>query len=69
MKDILDKVGVGGDRLEMFNMSSAMGKKWAEICTEVTARIKELGPSPARGKAVKMVEEVAEPGIAGVVDR
>jgi coenzyme F420-reducing hydrogenase delta subunit len=34
----------------MFNMSSAMGKRWAEICTEVTARIKELGPNPVRAR-------------------
>ncbi len=53
-KDILDKAGVGGNRLEMFNMSSAEGRKWAEICTEVTARIKELGPSPVKGKSVVM---------------
>ena len=29
-------------------MSSAMGKRWAEICTEVTERIKALGPNPVR---------------------
>jgi hypothetical protein len=29
-------------------MSSAMGKRWAEVCTEMTERIRELGPSPAR---------------------
>lgn len=34
----------------MVNMSSAMGKKWAEVCTEMTARIKGLGPSPVRAK-------------------
>jgi F420-non-reducing hydrogenase iron-sulfur subunit len=44
----LDQVGVGGNRLEMYNMSSAMGKRWAEVCTEMTERIRELGPSPAR---------------------
>ncbi len=50
MKAILDQVGVGGNRVEMYNMSSAMGKRWAEICTEMTERIKSLGPSPVRGK-------------------
>lgn len=34
----------------MFNMSSAEGKRWAEVCTEMTARIKELGPNPVRVK-------------------
>ncbi len=40
-------------------MSSAMGKKWAEVCTEMTARIKDLGPSPVRAK--KAVEASGEP--------
>ncbi len=39
-------------------MSSAMGKRWAEICTEVTAHIKELGPNPVRGR--EAVTELAE---------
>ena len=50
-KSILDQVGIGGNRLEMYNMSSAMGKRWAEVCTEMTERIKEMGPSPARRAA------------------
>jgi F420-non-reducing hydrogenase iron-sulfur subunit len=30
----------------MYNLSAAMGPRWAEICTEFTDRIKKLGPSP-----------------------
>jgi hypothetical protein len=30
----------------MYNLSAAMGSRWAEICTEFTERIKKLGPSP-----------------------
>jgi F420-non-reducing hydrogenase iron-sulfur subunit len=30
----------------MYNLSAAMGTRWAEICTEFTERIKKLGPSP-----------------------
>ena len=41
-------MGVGGDRVEMYNMSSAMGKRWAEVCTEMTERIRALGPNPVR---------------------
>jgi len=32
----------------MFNLSAAMGTRWAEICTEFTKKIQELGPSPIR---------------------
>jgi coenzyme F420-reducing hydrogenase delta subunit len=30
----------------MYNLSAAMGPRWAEICNEFTDRIKKLGPSP-----------------------
>jgi coenzyme F420-reducing hydrogenase delta subunit len=45
-KKLLAKVGIDPARLEMYNLSAAMGPRWAEICTEFTERIRELGPSP-----------------------
>jgi coenzyme F420-reducing hydrogenase delta subunit len=48
IKGILDQVGIGGDRLEMYNMSSAEGPRFAQVVQEMTERIKALGPSPAR---------------------
>jgi len=30
----------------MFNLSAAMGPRWAEICTEFTEKMRKLGPSP-----------------------
>jgi len=42
----LEEVGIDPTRIEMYNLSAAMGSRWAEICTEFTARIKTLGPSP-----------------------
>ncbi len=47
-KKLLDEVGLGGDRLEMYNMSSAQGQRFAEVAREMTERIKKLGPSPVR---------------------
>jgi coenzyme F420-reducing hydrogenase delta subunit len=47
-KRILEEVGIGGDRLEMFNMSAAMGPRFAEVAREMTQRIRKLGPSPAK---------------------
>ena len=47
-KDLLDSIGVGGERLEMVFLSSAEGKRWAEIATEMTDRIRERGPNPLR---------------------
>lgn len=48
-KHILERVGVGGKRLEMFFMSSAEGARFAEVAKEMTQRIKDLGPSPVKG--------------------
>jgi len=46
LKTLLPQVGIAPERLEMYNLSAAMGPKWAEICTEFTERIQKLGPSP-----------------------
>lgn len=45
-KKLLDEIGIGGERLEMFNLSAAMGQRFAEITRMMTERIKKLGPSP-----------------------
>jgi F420-non-reducing hydrogenase iron-sulfur subunit len=47
-KRILEDAGIGGERLEMFNMSAAMGPRFAEVAREMTERIRKLGPSPIK---------------------
>jgi hypothetical protein len=39
-------VGIDSRRLHFFNLSAAMGPRWAEICTEFTQEVQKLGPSP-----------------------
>ena len=46
VKGLLEETGLGGDRAEMFNMSAAMGRKFADTVTSFTDRIRQLGPSP-----------------------
>jgi len=46
-KRILDETGIGGDRLEMYNMSAAQGTRFVEVAEEMCTRIRNLGPSPA----------------------
>ena len=46
MKKLLTILGIDPARLEMFNLSAAMGPRWAEICTEFTEKVRALGPSP-----------------------
>jgi len=44
-KKLLAEVGIEPERVEMYNLSSAMGGRFAEIVEEMTARITELGPT------------------------
>ena len=48
IRDQLVKIGIEGGRVEMFNLSSADGPRFAEIANEMTEKIKALGPSPLR---------------------
>jgi coenzyme F420-reducing hydrogenase delta subunit len=50
VKSLLDEVGIGGARLEMYNMSSAQGQRFAEVAREMTEKIRALGPSPVKKK-------------------
>jgi coenzyme F420-reducing hydrogenase delta subunit len=40
----------------MVNLSSAMGRRFAELATEFSEQIKELGPSPLR-RIAQVAEE------------
>ncbi|MBP2172338.1 coenzyme F420-reducing hydrogenase delta subunit [Methanococcus voltae] len=47
-KQILDEMGIGGDRIEMFFMSGADAGKFTEAVNEMTDRAKKLGPNPLK---------------------
>jgi len=51
---ILDKIGVGGDRVQMFNLSSGEGPRFAEYAVEMTDRIQKMGPNPIKLAREKM---------------
>lgn len=46
MKKLLATLGIDPDRLEMFNLSAAMGPRWAQICTEFVEKMRAFGPTP-----------------------
>ncbi len=48
VKDLLRQIGLEPERVRMFNMSSAMGYRFAEATQEMTQQISSLGPSPLR---------------------
>ena len=50
VKKVLKEIGVEPERVEMFNLSSGEGPRFAEIAREMNQRIKGLGPSPVKIK-------------------
>ena len=45
---ILETIGIGGERVQMYNLSSAEGPRFARIAEEMVAKILELGPNPIK---------------------
>jgi coenzyme F420-reducing hydrogenase delta subunit len=43
---LLDEIGLGGERVTMVNLSSAMGAQFAEMAREMTEKIRRSGPNP-----------------------
>ena len=59
-RQILSEIGLEPERLEMYNLSSAQGGRFAEIVTEMHQRLCRLGPSPLRPDPQKVEENVRE---------
>jgi F420-non-reducing hydrogenase iron-sulfur subunit len=51
---ILDLIGIGGERVQMFNLSSGEGPRFAALAVEMNEKIKELGPNPIKRAREKM---------------
>jgi F420-non-reducing hydrogenase iron-sulfur subunit len=51
LKELLDAIGLDGRRIQLVNMSSAMGAHFAMAAAEVTAEVQSLGPNPLRQRA------------------
>jgi F420-non-reducing hydrogenase iron-sulfur subunit len=60
LRKLLDRIGVGGQRLQMYNLSSSDGPMFAQYAQEMHQRIMAAGPSPVRvalGKLKKVRQE------------
>lgn len=47
-KKILDEIGLGGERLDMFFMSGSQALAYASAAQTMTERIRKLGPNPLK---------------------
>ena len=50
VRGLLDEIGLESERVRMINVSAGMGVQFAELVTEMSVKIKELGPSPLRAR-------------------
>jgi coenzyme F420-reducing hydrogenase delta subunit len=48
LQPFLEEIGIEAERVQMVNMSAGMGGRFAQITTEFTEKIRELGPNPAK---------------------
>ena len=48
VKKYLEEIGIESERLEMVNVSAGMGHRFAQVATEITEKIRNLGPSPVK---------------------
>jgi len=63
LRCVLDECGIGGERVGMYNMSSAMGTQFAQAAREITEKIRGLGPNPVKAaRAVNRKPDAKGPG-------
>ena len=48
MRELLETIGLEGERLRMVNVSSSMGRQFAEEAEDLARIVKDLGPNPLR---------------------
>ena len=48
-KEILDAVGLGGDRVEIFFVTGSQGYAFANAVAQMTEQVKKLGRNPLKG--------------------
>ena len=54
VRKILDTVGIGGERVQMYNLSSSEGQRFVQVAIEMDKKIRKLGPNP-----IKLVKKKA----------
>jgi F420-non-reducing hydrogenase iron-sulfur subunit len=48
VQDVLRSIGLEPERVQMFNLSSAMAGQFAEATKTMTEKVEALGPNPLR---------------------
>ena len=51
---ILESIKIGGERVQMFNLSSSEAPLFVKRITEFTEKLKEMGPNPIKAESSKL---------------
>ena len=66
VQQILERIGIGPERVAMYNLSAGEGPRFAEIAREMTEKVRELGPSPIRiARAQPVLRESSKEAVHG----
>lgn len=52
-KTLLDEIGLGAGRIEMYHIGASDALLWAEKVSEMTERVRGLGPNPLNPLAAR----------------
>ena len=47
-QELLSQIGLQPERVQMFNMSSAMAGKFATVATQMVEQVAAMGPNPLK---------------------
>jgi len=47
-QQLLEEMGLGADRLEMYEIAASDAPKWVAAVKEMTQKVQALGPNPLR---------------------
>ena len=45
---ILESIGIGGERVQIYNLSSSEAPRFVQIAREMTEKITDMGPNPIK---------------------
>ena len=57
LRDMLDEIGVGRERLRMVNLSAAMAPTFVQRVNEMVQTIESLGPNPLKARDAREIRQ------------
>ena len=69
-RQLLEEIGLGADRLEMWEIAASDAPKWVAAITDLTRKVQTLGPNPLRlGRGHPGVEAELEDELEAMVEK